>query len=211
MAERSAAPAAVRPTYHSAARDLLRQSILDSVRDLLKERDWSKVSLSDVSKQAGVSRQTLYNEYGSRSGLAQAYAIRLADRFVDQIDKAIWANIGDIRTALSEAVSAFLQESAADPLVQSLLTGEVKPDLLRLVTIDSAPIITHAVGRLVVVFQRSWVDASDDDVRILARSVVRLGLSYVSIPPESEYNVAADLAQLLGPFVESITTADPSR
>ncbi len=62
---------------------LLRDSILDGMRELLLARDWASITLSDVARAAGISRQTIYNEFGSRHGLAQAYALRLADRLVD--------------------------------------------------------------------------------------------------------------------------------
>src|SRR5690349_24634269 len=92
------------------------------MRELLLTRDWSSITLSDVAKAAGISRQTIYNEFGSRQGLAQGYALRLAD-----------------------------------PLVISLLTGTTKPDLLQLITTDSAPIITRCSARLTQTFMNSWV------------------------------------------------------
>ncbi len=66
---------------------LLRDSILDGMREMLLDRDWSSITLSDVAKAAGISRQTIYNEFGSRQGLAEGYALRLADRLVDAVDE----------------------------------------------------------------------------------------------------------------------------
>src|SRR5262249_14960222 len=97
---------------------------------------------------------------------------------------------------------SFFSESAADPLVISLLSGVAKPDLLQIITIDSAPIITRASARLTAAFTESWVAASDEDAGVLARAIVRLCLSYVSMPPEADHDVASDLARLLAPFVE---------
>ena len=74
---------AQRIPYAEASRVLLRDSILDGMRELLLIRDWSSITLSDVAKAAGISRQTIYNEFGSRQGLAQGYALRLADRLVE--------------------------------------------------------------------------------------------------------------------------------
>ena len=82
---------AQRIPYAEASRVLLRDSILDGMRELLLTRDWSSITLSDVAKAAGISRQTIYNEFGSRQGLAQGYALRLADRLVDRIEGAIRA------------------------------------------------------------------------------------------------------------------------
>ncbi len=194
--------AAHRVPYAEASRALLRDSILDGMRELLLTRDWSSITLSAVAQAAGISRQTIYNEFGSRQGLAQGYALRLADRLVDAVDDAIQGNVGDIYAAFSEGFRAFFIESAADPLVISLLTGASKPDLLQLITTDSAPIITRSSQRLTSTFMHSWVRASEEDAGVLARAIVRLCMSYVSMPPEADHDVARDLARLMSPFAE---------
>ncbi len=188
--------------YPEASRALLRASVLDAMRELLGTRDWSAVTLSDVARAAGISRQTIYNEFGSRQGLAQGYALRLADRLVDAVGSAIEANVGNIYEAFLQGFRAFFAESAADPLVISLLTGVAKPDLLQLITTDSGPIITRASERLGTAFTHSWVATSDEDAGVLARAIVRLAMSYVSMPPEANHDVAADLARLMTPFAE---------
>lgn len=189
--------------YPEAARALLRDSVLDALGDLMRQRDWSDVTMIDVARRAGVSRQTIYNEFGSRQGLAQGYALRLAHRLVGAVDDAIYANVGDICGALHTGFAAFFTESAADPMVIALLTGEAKPELMRIVTVDSALIVLPASERLTQSFANSWVQASDEDSAILARSIVRLAISYVSMPPESDHDVALDMARLLAPFVET--------
>ena len=188
--------------YPEASRALLRDSVLDAMREELLTKDWSAITLSDVARTAGVSRQTIYNEFGSRQGLAQGYAIRLADRLVNAVDDAINGNVGDIHAAFLEGFRTFFTESAADPLVISLLTGVAKPDLLQMITTDSAPIISRCSARLTEAFTHSWVRATDEDAGVLARAIVRLAMSYVSMPPEADHDVAADLARLLTPFAE---------
>ncbi|MGE2836506.1 TetR family transcriptional regulator AlkX [Mycobacterium sp. SMC-4] len=197
-----------RTSYAEASRALLRDSILDGMRELLLTRDWSAITLSDVAKAAGISRQTIYNEFGSRQGLAQGYALRLADRLVDQINDAIDNNVGDVYAAFLQGFRDFFTESAADPLVISLLTGSSKPDLLQIITTDSAPIITRSSARLTESFMGSWVRASEEDAGVLARAIVRLAMSYVSMPPEADHDVARDLARLMTPFAERYGVID---
>jgi len=197
-----------RVSYAEASRVLLRDSILDGMRDMLLSRDWSSITLSDVAKAAGISRQTIYNEFGSRQGLAQGYALRLADRLVDQIQEAIVGNVGDVEAAFLQGFRDFFAESASDPLVISLLTGVAKPDLLQIITTDSAPIITRCSQRLTTTFMESWVRASEEDAGVLARAIVRLAMSYVSMPPEADHDVARDLARLMTPFAERYGVVD---
>ena len=191
-----------RLTYPEASRVLLRDSVLDAMRDLLLTRDWSAITLSDVARAAGISRQTIYNEFGSRQGLAQGYALRLADRLVDTVHAALDDNVGNMYEAFLQGFRSFFAGSAADPLVISLLTGVAKLDLLQIITTDSAPIITRASERLTSTLTQTWVAISDEDAGVLARAIVRVALSYVSMPPEADHDVARDLARLLTPFAE---------
>jgi AcrR family transcriptional regulator len=204
--------------YAEASRVLLRDLVLDAMRDLLGTKDWSAITLADVAKVAGISRQTIYNEFGSRQGLAQGYALRLADRLVDAVEDAIELNVGDIEAAFLEGFRSFFAESASDPLVISLLTGVAKPDLLQIITTDSAPIIARASARLTASFIHSWVQCSEEDAGVLARAIVRLAMSYVSMPPgpadlgvppaEGGGDVARDLARLMTPFAERYGVID---
>jgi AcrR family transcriptional regulator len=200
----------IRVPYAEASRVLLRDLVLDAMRDLLLSKDWSSITLADVAKVAGISRQTIYNEFGSRQGLAQGYALRLADRLVDAVDLAIESNVGDIEAAFLQGFRSFFAESASDPLVISLLTGVAKPDLLQIITTDSAPIIARSSSRLTDTFMHSWVQASAEDSGVLARAIVRLAMSYVSMPPEADHDVAADLARLMTPFAERYGVVDTS-
>jgi len=194
--------APARGTYAEASRVLLRELILDAMRDLLQGQDWSAITLSAVANAAGVSRQTIYNEFGSRHGLAQGYAIRLADRLVEAVGAAIGENVGDVHAAFQQGFRAFFTDSAADPLVISLLTGAAKPDLLQIITTDSAPIISRASSRLTELLIASWMRPTETDAGVLARAIVRLAMSYVSMPPEADHDVAGDLAQLMTPFAQ---------
>ena len=45
---------------------------------------------------------------------------------------------------------------------------------------------------------------------VLARAIVRLALSYVSMPPEADHDVAADLARLMTPFAERHGATEPA-
>lgn len=59
-----------------------RESLLDAAYTALARRAWSAVRMVDVAAVAGVSRQTLYNEFGSKEGLARALVRREADAYL---------------------------------------------------------------------------------------------------------------------------------
>jgi hypothetical protein len=91
--------------------------------------------------------------------------------------------------------------------VQSLLAGEVKLDLLRLITVDAGPLLEHATARLAVAFQHSWVAATAAESDMLAHALARIALSYIPTPPAPGRNAPAELSDLLSPYVEAILAA----
>ena len=52
--------------------ELLRTSILDAAWDAAAKTDWNNVRVVDIAETVGVSRQTIYNEFGTKEDLAQA-------------------------------------------------------------------------------------------------------------------------------------------
>ena len=109
-------------TYAQASRSLLRNSLLDGLRGLLLERDWSAVRMSDVAAAAGVSRQTVYNEFGTRYGLAQAYAQRLAAQLAAIVGAAV-------RAAAPEGVPVTIKCAAS--ATSFTITSPIRPRTTR--------------------------------------------------------------------------------
>ncbi|WP_344010319.1 TetR/AcrR family transcriptional regulator [Streptomyces thermospinosisporus] len=66
-----------------------RESLLDAAYTALARRPWPAVRMVDVAASAGVSRQTLYNEFGSKEGLARALVRREADAYLAGVDRAL--------------------------------------------------------------------------------------------------------------------------
>ena len=62
--------------YKSATTSLMRTTILDGLHDLLLQRTWSTVNMTDVAVSAGISRQTLYKEFG----ITAAHVVQEAER-----------------------------------------------------------------------------------------------------------------------------------
>ncbi|MGC3002938.1 TetR/AcrR family transcriptional regulator, partial [Streptomyces sp. G35A] len=99
-----------------------RESLLDAAYTALERRPWSAVRMVDVAAAAGVSRQTLYNEFGSKDGLARALVRREADGYLAGVDRALTgpADPRDRLTATAEWTTSTARENA---LVRALLTG----------------------------------------------------------------------------------------
>lgn len=195
--------ASTRSTYQSAARQLLRQSLLEAARQLLRERQWPEITMSDLASAAGVSRQTLYNEFGTRQGFVEAYVMHDADRILSVVEEAIAGAGGEPETTIRVAFSRFLETMRVDPLAVTVLAGTDDDNILPLVTTRGAPVLAFASYRLGAAIQSTWPQADPADVQLLSEELVRLALSHAMLP-QGEVEVAAErVARLLVPYAKS--------
>jgi AcrR family transcriptional regulator len=199
-----------RTPYPVAARELLRNTLLDAARDLLQEHPWSEVTMADIAGVAGVSRQTLYNEFGSRDEFAQALVIREGDRFLEDVTSAVRENADEPRRALEAALEVFLTAAADDPLIRTAIFDTGSDGLLPMVTTQGQPVVARETARLALLITETW-PVTQHDATLIAEVLVRLGISYATLPEGSPRATAAAVVELLGPFidqaVERITAA----
>lgn len=196
------AVATTRTPYPQAARQLLRETLFGAARDQLENRAWSEITMSDIAGAAGVSRQTLYKEFGSRDEFGQAFVIHEGERFLDDVDAAVREHLDDPRSAVRAALEKFLRAAGEDPLVRLLLSDDGTGGLLPFVTTQGMPVVHWATARLTVTIQEGWPQAPADKAALLAESLVRLAISYITAPTDSPETIAVKAGELLGPFID---------
>ncbi|HXV05091.1 MAG TPA: TetR family transcriptional regulator [Solirubrobacterales bacterium] len=196
------ATASERPSYPVAARRLLRETLFAAARDELQERAWSEITMADVASGAGVSRQTLYNEFGSRDEFAQAFVIHEGERFLDAVEGAVREHLDDPRAAVRAALGVFLRSAGEDALVRIMLSDDGAGGMLPFVTTQGMPVVQWATARLTAVIEEGWPQAAAAKAQLLAESLVRLAISYVTAPAASPEETAARAGELLGPFID---------
>ncbi len=203
VASSSRTPAASgRTPYAQAARELLRQTLFDAARDQLAERGWSEITMSEVAAAAGVSRQTLYKEFGNRNEFALALVLQEGERFLAAVEAAVLEHVDNPRAAIGAALELFLRSAGEDPLVRVLLSDDGTQGLLPFVTTEGRPVVLWATTRLSAVIEQGWPQAAKADVILLAEALVRLAISYITTPGENPHATAARVADLLGPFID---------
>lgn len=195
-------PARARRPYAVAARQLLRDTLFDAARDELQQRAWADITMADIASAAGVSRQTLYKEFGNRDEFSAAFVIREGERFLDAVEQAVRAHLDDPSAAVAAALEVFLVTAGEDPLMRILLSDDGTGGMLPLVTTQSMPVVTWASARIAAVMRDGWPSASEHDAQLLAETLVRLAISYVTVPKGTPQATAADAAALLGPYIE---------
>ena len=84
-------------------REHVRAAVLETAHDLIAERGWDRVRMSEIAEAVGVSRALLYKEFGDKPGLGEAVALREAARLIEGIEDVLAHRIeaprcgGDVR------------------------------------------------------------------------------------------------------------------
>jgi AcrR family transcriptional regulator len=199
------ATAGARPTpYAELARELLRERVLDAVGELLADHPWAQVTMAEVAQRAGVSRQTVYNTFGTRQELAQTYLGREADRFLTAVDAAVRAHAANPRQALAAALETFLTAASEHPLVRALTTADGSEELLPLITTRGGPLIDHVTRHLAGLLHEIWPQLARSDARPVADILARLAISHAALPAGDPRDTARAIARLLGPRIDQL-------
>jgi AcrR family transcriptional regulator len=185
-----------------------RTALLDAARAAALAGDWQRTRMQDVALDAGVSRQTLYNEFGSKDALAQALAVRETEVFLDGIDAAVTlADPQRPSEAVLAAVTYTLQTVAGDPLVKAILIDD--GGLLPLLTTRGEPVIAVARNRMVSTITERFPALRRAEVHVAAETVTRLVLSYLVLPSDGPDAAPAAVAARIAHLIDRLFT-DPS-
>ncbi|MEV0455822.1 TetR family transcriptional regulator [Catellatospora methionotrophica] len=180
-------------------RDTTRAAIVAAARELTVTDGWTQVRLAGVAELVGVSRQTVYNEFGGRAGLASALADAEIELFTAGLRAALFAHGSHVRAAVTAAVRFALDEAAANPLVRVILTGSrggADPLLPYLTTRSDVVLAAAAVPLL------EWAGAHLPAVEPAALAfavdtVIRLAVSHIVLPQWPAGHTADALAGLV--------------
>jgi AcrR family transcriptional regulator len=171
--------------------EFVSEQILDGASVLFAERGVSSVSMADVAKAVGCSRQTLYRYFEDRDALRMAYLNREARRLGRAIVHRV-AQSTDPEDQLVEAVMMGINGVRADPALSAWFRPEVTG-----VTAGLAQTSVVVEG-MVAAF---LADPGDPDVRAAANWVVRVIVSLLCVPGESEAEERSLIRRFVVPVV----------
>src|SRR6185437_6539814 len=193
-----------RVPYSVAARELLRNTLLDAACHELASRHWADITMADIAVAAGVSRQTLYKEFGSREEFAQVLVLREAESFLDAVEASVNQHLTDPSKALAAAMDLFLTEAAENPLLRAIVMEEGAEELLALLTTHGKPLVERAADRLTEVMVTGWPLMRRRDAELLSDVLVRIAISYAALPSGSARDTAASLSTIFEPYVQKL-------
>ncbi|MEU7063368.1 TetR/AcrR family transcriptional regulator [Streptomyces sp. NPDC046161] len=178
-----------------------RESLLEAAGAALAARAWPAVRMVEVAAAAGVSRQTLYNEFGGKAGLGRALVRREADWYLTGVDRALEGS-QDTAERLTAIAEWTVRAARARPLVRALLTGSWNGGLPAPPARGARPgQPALGPGELVRAVRDRASAALPAEPAQRCELVVRLALSYVVAPtgPGEEPSAAALLGLVSAP------------
>jgi len=178
----------------------LRQRIVAAAVELTTTRGWAHVTMSRLAERVGVSRQTVYNEIGSKPALAEAMILSELDRFLAAVESAFDRHPDDLAEAIRAAAGGVLELAQDNRLLHAVVsaTHGADTELLPLLTTHAESLL--AAAKLVVAERVAPYDVPLDHARLEAAidMVVRVVLSHVMQPTGPPAETADGIAWLAG-------------
>jgi AcrR family transcriptional regulator len=194
-------------TFRDSVRSLLRDRLLDAAASITAAEGWGAVTMAKLADEVGVSRQTVYNELGSKPRMAEELVMRELDRFLAIVRSRMAAET-ELVDALRSACEGALEAAAANPLLKAILdsahTGG--SDLLPLLTTQSQGLIEGATAVVLESLEEQGFETGLDgtELRTAVDAIIRLVLSHVMQPAKSPAEAAADIAWVASHVIHDV-------
>ena len=123
-----------------------RPRIIAAAIELTARAGWTAVTMARLADAVGVSRQTVYNEIGSKPALAEAMVLDELGRFLAVVEAAFDPHPDDLAAAIHDAALGVLELAQDNTLLHAIVsaTHGAGTDLLPLLTTHSDSLLTTA-------------------------------------------------------------------
>ncbi|WP_446666880.1 TetR family transcriptional regulator [Flexivirga sp. B27] len=174
----------------------LRTRLLRTAAAMTVADGWSKMTMSRLADEVGVSRQSVYNTFGNKPALAQAMVMSELSVFLGKVSDAFEGSGGDVATAIHDACLAVLQLSRESPLLRTVIAGShgANSDLLPLLTSDGGQLLETAKRVVADGIDRFGLSLDRVQLEVGVDVIVRTVLSHVIQPSGSPEATAAGIA-----------------
>ncbi|WP_116201091.1 TetR/AcrR family transcriptional regulator [Amycolatopsis circi] len=173
-----------------------RQPIITAAIELTAKSGWSAVTMARLADLVGVSRQTVYNEIGSKTALAEAMISHELRRFLAVVSTAFDRHPDDLVEAIYDAVRAVLELADDNILLRAIASATHGTDneFLPLLTTRAGTLLTEAKAVLLDRVRSYAPPLDDGQLTVVMDLVVRTVLSHVMQPSGTPAETADGLA-----------------
>ena len=179
--------------------------VVAAAAELTLEGGWAGVTMGRLAERAGVSRQTVYNEVGSKPQLAEEMVLAELAKFLALVDAAFDRHPDDLVEAIRSASRSVLELARSNALLQAVVSASygAETELLPLLTSHNEALVltaTEAVRGRVTAYR---LPLDDRHLDAAIDMVVRLVLSHVVHPVAEPADTADDIAWIAGRTLRS--------
>jgi AcrR family transcriptional regulator len=187
-------------SFADRTRRRLRDELLDAAQAAVVAGGYDGLRMAEVARRTGVSRQTVYNEFGDKWGLLEAVAARETERFLLDVNAAI-AEQPDPIDGLRAAVDRALTLAAESPLIKAALSQPGSDQASQLLTTRGQQVLELAHLRLGAHVREHWPEVPAEDATSCVDVALRVVISHIVTPGPPPAAVADQLARVLSPFL----------
>ncbi|HEX7304644.1 TetR/AcrR family transcriptional regulator [Lentzea sp.] len=189
----------------AAAGGQRRLPIIEAAIAMTARDGWAAVTMVRLAEQAGVSRQTVYNEVGSKNGLAEAMLAHELGRFLATVGDAFDRHGDDLVEAIHDAVRDVLELAGGNLLVRAIAsaTRGADTELLPLLTTRAETLLADVRTMLAARVAAYPTGLGDEQVGVLIDLITRAVLSHVVQPTGTPASTADGLAWLASRVLEA--------
>jgi AcrR family transcriptional regulator len=183
-----------------AAALTMHERVVAAAADLTLEVGWAGVTMGKLADRVGVSRQTVYNEVGSKPALAEEMVLAELAKFLAEVDAAFDRHPADLVEAIRAAARGVLELAGRNALLQAVVSASygAETELLPLLTTHSDALVLTANDAVRRRIRHYHLDIDDRSLDAAIDMVVRLVLSYVVHPTGTPADTADDIAWISG-------------
>lgn len=174
----------------------LTRALLVCAAELLAEHGSRGLRVVDVASRAGVSRQTVYNEFGNKEQLVQRVALFKVGEFLDGVRERLAREPHPVE-ALRAGVCFAFDLAQRDALARSVFSGANAEDMLPLLTTRGQPVLALATEVVAEHVRRHWPALPPERVLLVAETIARLGVSHLLTPGHDAVDAVVAVAEAL--------------
>jgi AcrR family transcriptional regulator len=189
-------------TFAERARSQMREEVLDAASKAVGAGGWQALRMQAIADQVGVSRRTLYNEFGTKALLAEALVLRVTRRILDDVERHL-LSATDIVSGWEASILSALRTAQSDPVLITVLTGSASGEFLPLLTTHGTPVISYATTHMSDAALRRWPELPRRQTTLAAEASVRLAISHIIRPGTTIEGSARDIAELAAGYLHT--------
>ena len=180
----------------TAASLTMHERVVTAAADLTLEVGWAGVTMGKLADRVGVSRQTVYNEVGSKPQLAEEMVLAELAKFLAVVDAAFDRHPDDLVEAIRAASRGVLELAARNALLQAVVSASygAETELLPLLTSRNDALVMAATQTVQVRVAAYRIAIDERHLDAAIDMVVRLVLSHVVHPVGEPADTADDIA-----------------